>query len=49
MDNATVQEMGALADKAYTPYLKGATFTTDEKQRWPRKIGHAVKWKICYP
>ena len=32
MDNATVQEMGALADKAYTPYLKGATFTTDEKR-----------------
>lgn len=32
MDNAIVQEMGALAEKAYTPYLQGATFTTDEKQ-----------------
>lgn len=31
MDNAIVQEMGALADKAYTTYLKGAEFTADEK------------------
>lgn len=31
MDHAIVQEMGALADKAYTTYPKGETFTADEK------------------
>lgn len=31
MDNAIVQEMGEIADKAYTSYLKGATFTVEDK------------------